>query len=190
MKSQADGRIRAALLPLAAWALVTAPIDASAQGHGHAHVHGVAGLQIAVDGPTLTLSLRTPLENVVGFEHAPRTEQQKKALRDAEESLNNPVSHFAPTAAARCEASSSKLESPFASKSGPGGKETGEKTGEAHAELVAHYVFRCQHPDRLQGIEVKLFDRFRNLRRVDVELAGPRGQKAYRLTAKQRVAGW
>jgi hypothetical protein len=179
-------------LPLAALALVTAPIVTRAQGHGHAHVHGVASLQIAVDGQTLTLSLRTPLENLVGFEHAPRTEQQKKALRDAEESLKSPASHFAPTAVARCEASSSKLESPFASKSEPGGKEMRGKsqTGEAHAELVAQYVFRCEHPDRLQGVEVKLFDRFRNLRRVDVEFVGPRGQKAYRLTTKQRVAGW
>jgi uncharacterized protein DUF2796 len=184
--------MRAALWWLVALALVTAPFDANPQGHGHAHVHGVASLQIAVDGPTLTLSFRTPMENVVGFEHAPRTEQQKKALRDAEESLKSPASHFAPAAAARCEAISSRLESSFAATRGTGSKDIREKSeaGEAHAELTAQYVFRCQHPDRLQSVEVNLFDRFRNVRRVDVEFAGPRGQKAYRLTSKQRVAGW
>ncbi|HET9665053.1 MAG TPA: DUF2796 domain-containing protein, partial [Burkholderiales bacterium] len=61
---------------------------------------------------------------------------------------------------------------------------------DAHAELAAEFVFRCEHPDRLQGVEVKLFDAFRKLRRVDVELAGPRGQKSYRLTSRNRVAKW
>ena len=60
----------------------------------------------------------------------------------------------------------------------------------SESELSAEFVFRCQNPDRLQGIEVKLFDRFRKLRRVDVELVGPRGQKSYRLTATSRVAKW
>ena len=192
MKFSREGKARAALWRLAALALATAPLDADAQGHGHAHVHGVASLQIAVDGPTLTLSFRTPLENVVGFEHAPRNEQQTKALRDAGESLKSPASNFAPTAAARCEPVSSRLELPFAPKSEPGGKEIREKAekSEVHAELTAQYVFRCEHPDRLQSVEVKLFERFRNVRRVDVEFAGPRGQKAYRLTSKQRVAAW
>jgi hypothetical protein len=183
---------------LAALALVSAP--ALSQGHGHAHVHGIASLQIAVEGPTLTLRLRTPLENLVGFEHAPRTEQQKKAVKDMEESLRMPASHFASTTAAGCAPVATKLDLPFSAAGGPdtvkrdpGGdkaKAKNGKEGDAHAELGAEYVYRCQNPDRLQGVEVKLFDRFRKLRRVDVELAGPRGQKSYRLTAKSRVAKW
>ena len=176
----------------AAVALMGTSSNSLAQGHGHPHVHGVASLQAVVDGAAVTLVLRTPLENVVGFEHAPRTEQQKKAMRDAQESLRNPQAQFAFTAAARCDVSSMKVESPFAANGEPSGGKMGGKPqgGEAHAELTARYAFRCQHPDRLKSVEVKLFDRFRNLRRVDVELAGPRGQKAYRLTSKQRVVDW
>jgi hypothetical protein len=193
----------AAGLWLAAMAIASAP--AFAQGHGHAHVHGIASLQITVEGPVLNLRLRTPLENLVGFEHAPRTDQQKKAVRDMEESLGKPESHFAATAAARCLPASTKIEPPFsgagktdAAKKDAGGdkpragadKQAREADADAHAELAAEFVFRCEHPDRLQGVEVKLFDAFRKLRRVDVELAGPRGQKAYRLTSKNRVAKW
>ncbi|MGQ0523837.1 MAG: DUF2796 domain-containing protein [Betaproteobacteria bacterium] len=186
-------------------ALAIASSQAFAQGHGHAHVHGIASLQITVDGPTLNLRLRTPLENLVGFEHAPRTEQQKKALRDMDESLRRPESHFAATAAARCAPASTKIDSPFlaAAKGDVARKDAGgdkpraaadthgkEAGADAHAELAAEFVFRCEDPDRLQGVEVKLFDAYRKLRRVDVELAGPRGQKSYRLTSKSRVARW
>jgi len=161
---------------------------------GHAHVHGIATLQVAVEGTALTLRLVTPLENLVGFEHAPRTEQQKKALREAEESLRGATALFVPTAAARCAASSAKVDSPFAVKSDA--KDRGEKAkpgkeaGEAHSGLTAEYIFRCEQPERLQGVEVKLFDRFRGVRRLDVDLAGPRGQKSLRLTPKQRIIAW
>ena len=187
-------------IPVLLAALVISPAPAFTQGHGHAHLHGIASLQIAVDGSTLTLRLRTPLENLVGFEHAPRTEQQKKAVADMEQRLGMPESHFAPTTAAGCTPVATKLDSPFPAtakteKGGSGDQAKGAahkdgKERDVHAELSAEFVFRCQSPDRLQGIEVKLFDRFSKLRRVDVELAGPRGQKSYRLTAKSRVAKW
>jgi len=167
-------------------ALGICPAPAFSQGHGHAHVHGIASLQIAVDGSTLTLRLRTPLENLAGFEHAPRTEQQKKVIADMEASLRMPLSHFAPTAAAGCTPVATQLDSSF-----PAADRTEKgKERDGHAELSAEFVFRCQNPERLQGIDVKLFDRFSKLRRVDVELAGPRGQKSYRLTATSRVAKW
>jgi hypothetical protein len=193
----------AAGLWLAAMAIASSA--AVAQGHGHAHVHGIASLQITVQGAVLNLRLRTPLENLVGFEHAPRTDQQRKAVRDMEETLSKPESHFAATAAARCAPASTKIEPPFsgAGKTDAARRDAGadkpkatadkqakEADADAHAELAAEYVFRCEHPDRLQGVEVKLFDAFRKLRRVDVELAGPRGQKSYRLTSKNRVAKW
>jgi hypothetical protein len=180
--------------------LSVASMPSFSQGHGHTHLHGIASLQIAVDGSTLTLRLRTPLENLVGFEHAPRTEQQKKAIADMEQSLHMPPSHFAPTAAAGCTPVATKLDSPFPAAAKTDVRRSDDqaqaaarkesKERDVHAELSAEFVFRCQNPDRLQGIEVKLFDSFRKLRRVDVELAGPRGQKSYRLTATSRVARW
>lgn len=36
-----------------------------------AHQHGVAILEVAVDGGTLRLRLESPLNNLAGFEHAP-----------------------------------------------------------------------------------------------------------------------
>lgn len=47
--------------------------------HG-AHVHGEATGALAIDGQTLTLQLDFPGFNLVGFEHAPRDENQRQAL--------------------------------------------------------------------------------------------------------------
>ena len=60
------------------------PSVASAE---QAHEHGVATLDVAVDGRTLTLQFESPLDNVVGFEHAPRTDKQRAALKNMEEKL-------------------------------------------------------------------------------------------------------
>ena len=82
-----------------------------AQHHGP-HVHGAARLEVSLDGPTLSLRFTSPLENLLGFEHAPRTEQQKKSVRDMAESLRKADAHFRTTPAARCEPVSIRLDSP------------------------------------------------------------------------------
>lgn len=175
-----------------------------AQTHG-THVHGTAVLQAAIDGPMLRLRLQSPLENLVGFEHAPRTEQEREAVREMAESLRAPDQHFSPTPAARCAPIASNLDSPLLEAAAASGKDVGKAApadskprsahardahGQAHAELLAEYTFRCEQPDKLQSVEVRLFDRFRRLQRLDVQLVSPRGQRAYRLTSRQRLLAW
>ncbi|TVQ40996.1 MAG: DUF2796 domain-containing protein [Wenzhouxiangella sp.] len=55
--------------------------------HG-AHVHGVATGNLAQDGPDFRLELEIPGINLVGFEHAPRTEAQQQSLDAALDLLN------------------------------------------------------------------------------------------------------
>lgn len=148
-----------------------------------AHVHGIAKLQVAVDGNILTLGFESPLDNLLGFEHMPRNDKQKAAVRAMAERLNKPETLFLPTLAARCVPVSAKLESPVLEPE----KKTG---GDGHADLDADFVFKCAQPGELRGMEVKLFDAFANLRRLDVQVAGARGQAAVRLTPAQRQISW
>lgn len=46
-----------------------------------AHVHGVATGNLAQDGQSFRLELEIPGINLVGFEHAPRTEAQQESLK-------------------------------------------------------------------------------------------------------------
>lgn len=148
-----------------------------------AHVHGVARLQVAVEGDTLTLTLESPLDNLLGFEHRPRTEKQKAAVRDMAARLRKAEPLFVPTPAAECRAESVTLESPVLAPEKKDG-------GDGHADLDGEFVFRCAKPEALRGIEVRLFDAFDHLRRVDVQVVTGKGQSAAKLTPAQKKVGW
>lgn len=85
---------------------------ATAQGHRHgAHEHGVARLQVAVEGDGLELRFESPLDNLVGFETAPRNDKQRRAVRRMVEQLHQPQRLFVPTADADCTPASVALAS-------------------------------------------------------------------------------
>ncbi|WP_298914351.1 DUF2796 domain-containing protein [uncultured Algimonas sp.] len=68
------------------------------------HVHGLASLALALDGRNLAIELETPLHNLLGFEHAPETEAQHAAVREAQEILARPETLFRFDAEAGCTA--------------------------------------------------------------------------------------
>ena len=51
-------------------------IQAGEHHHHDAHVHGVAHLNVALEGNDLYIELTSPAANIVGFEHDPRTQNQ------------------------------------------------------------------------------------------------------------------
>lgn len=171
-----------------------------------AHMHGVASLQVAVDAGRVTLLLDTPLENLLGFESAPRTEKQKAAVKLMSERLTRAESLLVLTPGARCMVESSSVEAPVlgmrsagaapeknrSNLPASGAKGHKEKSGknEGHAELSAQFVFRCADPAKLAGLEAHLFEAFRGMRRLDVQVVGPKGQKSARLTPSQRKVSW
>jgi hypothetical protein len=187
-------------------------ISQSAIAHGpSAHVHGVASLQIAVDGPRLTLNLSSPLDSFLGFERAPRTDKEKAAAVDLLARLKKPEALLVPTEAAACVLASSKVDAPVlegrpapASRAATGkdgttkagdvkdkgkGREA-EKDSDEHAELTAQYTFQCQRPENLRGLQAALFDNFRRLREINVQVVGPKGQSAAKLTRTKRTVTW
>lgn len=78
-----------------------------------AHEHGVADLRVAADGNTVVIEFDSPLDNLVGFEHAPRDDAQRDALREAEERLASFDVLFALTPAAGCTLREVQIESPY-----------------------------------------------------------------------------
>ncbi|MBS3935678.1 MAG: DUF2796 domain-containing protein [Sulfuritalea sp.] len=158
--------------PLAAALLLSLPAVAQ-----HKHVHGEGRLDVAIDGDTIALMLELPLDSVVGFERAPRNAREKDALAHAEKLFGDAAALFAPTPAAACAVQSVELEMPrFA--------------GGAHADVRAHYVFRCANPAALKSIGTTLFQHFKRLYRLETQRVGPVGQGARRLTPKKPVLSW
>ncbi|MEZ8603505.1 DUF2796 domain-containing protein [Vibrio splendidus] len=59
-----------------------------------AHVHGKVEVNIAQDGQELLVEVTAPGADVVGFEHAPETAEQKKVIEQAIAQLNKPEELF------------------------------------------------------------------------------------------------
>ena len=166
----------------ALWLLLAAPLGALAQGHAHAH--GVAKLDIAVDAKQIVVQFETPLDNLVGFERAPRTDAERKAAADVLARLRSPDKGsplFVADAAARCALSKADLQAPVLE---PGAKSAAK---DEHADLDASYEFICAKPQELRALDVGLFDAYKRIQRIEVQVAGPKGQSKVTLKRPART---
>ena len=153
-----------------------------------AHVHGVLRLDVAVDAGSLVVMVEAPLDSLLGFEHRPRTAAQRRAADDALARMNDAATLWRPDPAARCTLIQARVEAealqPAAGSaaSAPGGAQD-----DSHAELTASYHFDCAAPAQLLVLEHGLFDAFARLQRIEVQVAGPRGQSRLTLQRPTRV---
>jgi hypothetical protein len=166
-------------------------LAAAAANAAPAHVHGVATLDVVLEGPALQLDFDSPLDNLVGFEHAPQSPQQVQAVRAMAQRFAAPLALFVPSPAARCAVQSIHLSSPvidptLLSIGGPGATAAGagaHADDDGHAELHAEIALRCGQPQHLKRLEARIFGTFPRMGRIDAQVAAPRGQSAAKLTA-------
>ena len=175
----------AGLLPLLAAASLSSAAHAQ-HTHG-AHEHGAAELTVALDGQALVIELISPLDNLVGFEHAPANDAQRAALAEAGRLLSDADAMFALTAAAACRFEQADIESPsptaaLAPAAGHADAAHAPPTRGEHEEVVVAYRYTCLQPAALQRIDVRAFARFPRLREIRAEHATARGQGAAVLT--------
>jgi hypothetical protein len=138
-----------------------------------AHVHGLAAVNLAMDGARGELEFEAPAESFVGFEHAPKTPAQKKAAADVIAAFRTRGGEFfVLPAASRC-----KVEP----------KEVELHRGQ-HSELHAHYAVSCAAEPK-GTLTLKLFDAYKNLREVTVQYVSGTQQKSAKLTAAKPSLG-
>lgn len=136
------------------------------------HEHGVGELDVALEGSTLELELRSPAANLLGFEHAPRNAQEQARIAAVQQQLQQPPALFG-AAVAACRLDRHQLDSPlFASEQHAG----------SHSEIHARYRFTCP---TMEGLDLAgLFRQFPATGKLLVQLIGPNGQQGIELTAK------
>jgi hypothetical protein len=142
--------------------------DKSGPRHHHAHQHGTARLDVTLDGSALQVALEGPADSFVGFEHAPRTDAQKKTVARVEQQLKEPEKLFTPVADAGCQAQPTRVEI----KLPPAGSK------ETHSEIEAEWRWQCAKPAALGHLDVGLFKVFPRLKELQVQLVTAHGQKA------------
>lgn len=172
-------------LRLACVALIGLSMCVAASAQGRPHVHGVATLGIVIETGRVTVQLETPLDGLLGFERAPRTDAEKRRVEAAVATLRGADALFRFTPAAVCASANVELSS---AALGLGKSDPGEAASE-HADLDGTFVFRCADTARLTEVDVGLFSAFSGMNRLQVEVATARGQFKRELTRPaQRVS--
>ncbi|MGH1480311.1 MAG: DUF2796 domain-containing protein [Geminicoccales bacterium] len=137
-----------------------------------AHEHGHSELNIAIEGNRIEMELIAPGADIVGFEHAAESKEDKTAVEQAEERLGEPLPLFALSPDAGCSVESASVEI-------EGDHE--EHEGEAsHNEFHAAYTLTCSVPDALDGIDFAVFfDSFAGAEEIEVTVISEKGQSSY-----------
>jgi len=180
--------MKALLLALLSVCLFAATGQAFA---GKAHQHGVAQLDVAVEPTRVTLELDTPLDSLLGFERAPRTDAERALVDKMLARLRAADQLFRIDGAAGCTLDKVSLVSPVLGLAAPGAdaaKAAGAATGD-HADLNGRFEFSCKAGQRASFVEVGLFEAFAPMKRIELQLVLPRGQmKASLVRPATRVA--
>lgn len=147
-----------------------------------AHDHGTGRLDAVIDQGRISLALELPLDALVGFERAPRTDKERQGLSAAAEALRNGATLFQPTSAAQCRLASTDVQVPYLSGDTPSAGD--------HSDASANYVFVCANAGALAGIDSTVFKSFPRLYRLSLQRSGPAGQGGGRLTPKAPAIRW
>ncbi|MDP3083437.1 MAG: DUF2796 domain-containing protein [Rubrivivax sp.] len=150
---------------------------------GKAHEHGAVKLGVAIEGNKLTIAMEAPLDNLLGFERAPRTDAERKAAADVLARLRSPdkgTPLFVMDPAAGCTLDKAEVQAPVLE---PGAKPAAK---DEHADLDASYEFTCAKPGELRTLDIGLFDAYKRIQRINVQVAGPKGQAKVTLKRSAR----
>lgn len=146
-----------------------------------AHEHGVASLNVALDGQTLEIQLQSPAMNLVGFEHEAKSDADKAKVAAARQHLEQPQALFALPIEAKCALQDSELDSPLFGGHAHDEHEHADEHG--HSDIDASYRFACANAEALQTLELgSFFGTFPGTEKLEVQLIGPSGQQGAELT--------
>lgn len=176
-----------------------------------AHEHGHGTLNIAVEKARITMELEVPGMDIVGFEHAAESKDQKAAVEKATKVLGEPLKLFKVPESAGCKVAEAKVaietehehedgdkdhDAKAEEKGGEQAKEEhghddkdhAKKEGGAHEEQEGHnafhvtYALDCTKPAALTSIEFDYFKSFAGASELDVNVVTDKGQSKYEVS--------
>ncbi|MDX1678191.1 ZrgA family zinc uptake protein [Arsukibacterium sp.] len=168
------------LSALAISALLLTPPLALAQSHSHkhaeqhehehehdhehdeftspgSHVHGHATLTVVLEGSEAMVALQSAAYNIVGFEHAPKTNEQRQEVAAALEVLRQ-GKWFTVNPQAGCELADADANT-----------DLNAEVSTAHSDFYANISLVCQQPARLNEMTVTLFNLVPSVEKITVQ---------------------
>jgi hypothetical protein len=159
--------------------LLAAALASGAHAAGP-HEHGAVALDVAVDDTRITLRMSSPLDNLIGFEHAPRNAAERQRVDAMVARLKAAEGLFRIDPGAGCARGAVRLGAPTLGLRTD--TDTGETsptsapTAEEHADLDAEFEFECPRAAQARHIDLDLWNAFPGMQRLAVQLATPQGQ--------------
>lgn len=167
-------------------AVLTAPALGYERQH-NSHEHGVAAMQLVIEGDTLQLKIETPAMNILGFEHKPSTAEQKKTMAQAESLLKNPDNVVLLPKTARCQITEAKIISSLSQNEheyehehehehvhdGESDYKGDHDEDSGHADYDLNYQFECDDINALQQINMTIFSHFPLFEELEVQYIVP-----------------
>jgi len=161
-----------------------------------AHEHGVGQLNIAIDAQQIAIELHAPGADIVGFEYAAQSSEDRAAVDDAVARLARPLDLFGFPEAAACgvvEARASlEIEGEHDDHKDDGHDHAAHKHDDhdhgaaaqeaGHSEFHAEYVLTCADPAQATLVTFAYFDAFPNAQELEVQLITDRGATAAKVT--------
>jgi hypothetical protein len=193
-----------ATVSLIATALLVSPAFAEEHRELGPHVHGHGTLDIAVEGTKVSMSLEVPGMDIVGFEHAAESADQKQAVDKGTATLSAPLTLFKIPASAGCKVTDAKVaiepehehgdedddhdhDAKEAADHDHEGKEAadhdhGEHEGHAgHNQFHATYALECAKPAEITTIAFDYFKSFAGAQGLTVNVVTAKAQNSYEI---------
>lgn len=157
-----------------------------------AHVHGIALMTLAAEGSKVVVELTSPAASLVGFERAPRNDEERATLALAEENLKAGDAMIRLNFEAGCRLETAQIDAEFADsgqgRQGIHSHDEGTPHGEdGHADFHVVYTFACDRPNELGSAALGLFSGFPALERVLFQYVTAEGQGGAELTPRTPV---
>ncbi len=149
-----------------------------------AHEHGVGALDIAIDGTTVAMEFHAPGADIVGFEYAAESTDDRASISAAVATLARPLELFVFPTAAGCSVTQANAALESEDDHAEHDHDTHDDH-EDHAEAASHtefhakYTLSCADPDALTQITFAYFDTFANALEVEVQVITSTGAQAF-----------
>jgi hypothetical protein len=154
-----------------------------------AHVHGHGALDIAIEKERVVLELEVPGMDIVGFEHAPTTDDQKAKVEKAKAQLGKPLAVFVVPPAAGCSVAEANVtvegehhdDDRDHDKDGGKGEHDHDAEG-GHNQFRASYALDCTSPAELTAIAFDYFKLFAGAQELTVNVVTAKGQSKHEVS--------
>ena len=151
-----------------------------------AHEHGSGTLNIAVENGAVWMELEVPGADIVGFEHAAESAEDRQAVEAAKAVLARPLNLFAFPEAAGCAVEDAHVaiagEEHGEEHDGEEAEAHDEDEGEPHNEFHAEYTLRCAAPGEIDEIGFPWFTAFPGSEELAANVTSGMGQAAFEVS--------